>query len=405
MVLVNFLHQNRFIRADSVTEILRTRYLLRHPDSGHLFEVEGTRAVRQCLDDGCVDVTMKEEFEKRFRELNNKPVERKKIMKRRETSNPVQEIDQPLQLKYRPKSWGEVIGHDAVIKSLEASFSKSTVPHTYLFIGESGVGKTTLARLLAKQFNCDPVNIIEVDAATTTGVDDMRALTESTSYQGFGEHPNKMYIIDECHFLSKQAWGSLLKATEDTPQHVYFAFCTTDEGKVPPTILTRCQTYYLKSLRYDDIMDLLEDVSEKENLLLAKDGDILRLVAKSCGGSPRQALTMLAAVADCQDIAEAAVLLEAPLESKEIIDLCRAIVAGNVNWKTVQTTIKAMVEQSPESMRIIMVSYLNVCLLNAKSEKEVPRLLDILAAFSKPCNPTDKWAGILLAIGNFVFPL
>src|ERR1022692_3468443 len=156
--------------------ILKTRHLLRHTESDLLFEVEGTRAIRQCLDDGCEVVTNNPVYEKRFRELSEKPVERKKIMKKRDSSKPTKEtLEQPLHIKYRPKTLDEVIGHNAVVKSLESSFSKSTVPHAYLFIGESGVGKTTLARLLAKQFNCDPVNIIEVDAATTTGVDDMRA--------------------------------------------------------------------------------------------------------------------------------------------------------------------------------------------------------------------------------------
>ena len=375
-----------------------SRYLMHHAESSSLFEVFSRSGVEQCLSEGCDDVTNLEKFEKQFSKTKEKKMPRKKLVKREVT--PV--IQQPLHIKYRPKTLDEVIGHDAVVKSLEAMLMKSTLPHTFLFTGESGIGKTTLARILATEFECEPNNIVEIDAAVATGVDDMRALIETIQYQGFGETPNKLYIIDECHMLSKQAWGSLLKATEEPPAHAFFVFCTTEEGKVPDTIVTRCQVFNLKPLRNDDLMDLLELVLVHENY--GTPPNILKLVARSCHGSPRQALTMLANVADCLDENEAAALLEAPMESKEIIDLCRALVSGNLNWKTAQTTIKSMSDQNPESVRIVMVNYLNACLINAKSERDVPRLLDMLANFSKPCISSDKWAGILLAIGNEIFP-
>jgi hypothetical protein len=111
-------------------------------------------------------------------------------------------------------------------------------------------------------------------------------------------------------------------------------------------------------------------------------------------------------LSSCEDEEEAAILLEQPLDNIEVIDLCRAMVSDKLDWKTVQTTIKSLNETvTPESARIVMVNYLNSCLLNAKGERDVPRLLDLLASFSKPCNQSDKWAGILLAIGNSVFPV
>lgn len=391
----------------------KPRHLIWHPESECLFEVQGRRALQQCLAEGCNQVTGMQLYEQRFRENQSKEktMPRKTFTKRsqgyyQEQAAPV--TDQPLHVKYRPTKLSEVIGHGAVVKSLEALLSKPTRPHTFLFTGTAGIGKTTLARILATEFQCDADNIMEVDAAVATGVDDMRSLIESIGYQGFGEHPNKMYIIDECHMLSKQAWGSLLKATEEPPQHVFFVFCTTEEGKVPDTMVTRCQTFNLKPLRNDDLMDLLEDVvtnelnSKPDEILY----DIMKLVAKACNGSPRQALTMLANVIACQDINEAAALLEAPMENKEIIDLCRALVAGGgLDWKGVQNIIKSLSDQNPESVRIVIVNYLNSCLLNAKSDRDVPYLLDLLASFSKPLVPSDKWAGILLAIGNAVFPV
>ena len=276
-------------------------------------------------------------------------------------------------------------------------------PHTFLFTGQAGIGKTTLARILADQFQCSPANIVEVDAAVTNGVEDMRALVDTMRFTGFGTRPNKMFIIDECHMLSKQAWGPLLKATEEPPEHVFFVFCTNVDGKVPDTISSRAQTYHLKPVRNDDLVDLLMVVCESEDVDM--DTATLSMIARASEGSPRTALTMLQKTAHCKSKNDVADLLEQPLENTEVIELCRALVAGKLDWKTVQSTIKGMSETATaESTRIMIVNYLNSCLLGAKSEKDVPRLLDILAAFSKPCNPTDKWAGILLALGDFIFP-
>ena len=310
--------------------------------------------------------------------------------------------DLPLPIKYRPKDLGGVVGQDAVIKSLQGALKKATHGHAYLFTGPAGTGKTTLARILATHFKVSPENITEADAATNTGIDAMREITATLRYQGFGDSPNKMIILDEAHMLSKQAFASLLKSVEEPPEHCYFCFCTTDGGKIPEAIRTRCSSYDLKPVRYDDLMDLLEMVAEQEGLKTPD--SYLQQVAKVCGGSPRQALVMLSMVDGCSDDDEVARVLESPLENKEVIDLCRMLVQGSLDWKKVQSTLKGLSDMPPESIRIVVVNYLNSCLIGAKSEREIPKLLDLLAAFSKPCNPSDKMAGILLAIGNLMFP-
>lgn len=311
-------------------------------------------------------------------------------------------VAEPLHLKYRPATLAGVLGQNATVKSLQATIKAKSRPHTFLFTGPAGTGKTTLARIIADEFDCSLANMIEIDAASNSGIDDMRGVTAALRYNGFGESPNKAIIIDECQGLSKQAWDSLLKSTEEPPPHVFFFFCSTNPGKIPAAMVTRCQAYYLTAVKFDVIMDLLEDVCEQEQL--DTHSSILQQVAHACDGSPRAALTMLAKVHDCTDQDEAATLLQTPLDNAEVIDLCRLMVRGDLTWTKLTATLKELSDTPAESIRIIIVNYLNACLLGAKGERDAVRLLELLECFLKPGNPSDKMAPLLVAFGRYVFP-
>jgi replication-associated recombination protein RarA len=312
------------------------------------------------------------------------------------------QVSEPLHIKYRPKTLKDVIGQDHAVTSLKKVLDSKTPAHAYLFTGPAGVGKTTLARIIANRFKCEPASILEIDAATNNGIDAMRDVTAALRYHGFGASPNRAIIIDECHALSKAAWQSLLKSVEEPPAHVYFFFCTTESGKVPETILTRCHAYTLKSLRYEDALDLVEFVDEEEDLGTPK--DVMSLVARACGGSARQALVMLSMVQGCENADEAGPVLETPMENKDVIDLCRGLVSGKLTWVAAVDTLKRIPDMNPESVRIVVVNYLAACLKGAKTERDVARLLDILTPFSTPFNASDKDAPLLLALGNLIYP-
>lgn len=313
------------------------------------------------------------------------------------------EQDLPLHLKYRPARLKDVWGQDAVVKSLKSIIDSKNPGHSYLLTGPAGTGKTTLARILAKQFGCEASNVLEVDAASTSGIDAMREVTGALRYHGFGALPNKAIIIDECHALSKQAWQSLLKTVEEPPAHVYIFFCTTEDGKVPQTIVTRCHNYTLKPLKYDDLMDLLEWVAKEEGWDKLPKG-LLDAVARAADGSARQALVMLSMARDCETVDEALRLLESPIDNKDVIDLCRLLVGGKLTWDKLIATLKAIPDMNPESVRIVIANYLAACLAGAKSDRDVVRLLDIANQFSKPFNASDKQLPLLLAFGNILYP-
>lgn len=322
--------------------------------------------------------------------------------RRKRVVAPPEAPGEPLHTKYRPKSFSEVIGQNDTVNSLKSLLKAKSRPHTYLFTGGPGTGKTTLARILAAEFDVAAANLIEIDAGSSGGIDDMREATAPLRYQGFGASPNKAVIIDEAHQLSKQAWTSLLKTIEEPPPHVYFFFCTTELGKVPENIRTRCAAYNLKPVRQDDLLDLIDQVCESEGLDVPK--KIRGMVAGACNGSPRLALVMLAAVQDCEDDEEAATLLASPLENKEVIDLCRLMLDRKLTWKQVTTTLKAMPEMPAESIRIVIANYLAACAMGARTEDDAIRVLDVLEPFAKPFPASDKLAPLLVALGRVVFP-
>lgn len=307
----------------------------------------------------------------------------------------------PLHVRYRPRVLDEVVGQPAAVKALKGVIGSKALPHSYLFTGPSGTGKTTLARIVANHLAISPGNLVEVDAATNNGIDDMREVTAALQYQGFGTTPCKMIIIDECHALSKAAWQSLLKSVEEPPAHVFWAFCTTEPSKVPDTIRTRCVALDLKPVRRDDLFDLLAEVAKDEDLDVSDKH--LDMIAGAANGSPRQALVYLASIAGVTDTDEVADILSVPGENPEIIDLCRLLVSGRLSWEKVTGTIKAL-DMPAESIRIVIVNYLASCLMGAKGEKQVCSLLAILDCFSKPYNSSDKMAPLLLAFGDLIYP-
>ena len=217
---------------------------------------------------------------------------------------------QVLARKWRPSQFAEVVGQQHVLKPLEHALDKQRLHHAYLFTGTRGVGKTTIARILAKALNCEEgitatpcgkcsacleieqgrfVDLLEIDAASRTKVEDTRELLDNVQYRPTrGRY--KVYLIDEVHMLSRHSFNALLKTLEEPPEHVKFLLATTDPQKLPVTILSRCLQFNLKALSNDDITQQLSYVLSQEQV--QADSEALPLLARSARGSMRDALSL-----------------------------------------------------------------------------------------------------------------
>ncbi len=220
----------------------------------------------------------------------------------------------PIPLKYRPLKFSELIGQDLMSKTIQNAIEMNRIANAYLLTGVRGVGKTTTARIIAKSLNClniteqdnnEPcgvcdnckaitetrsVDVYEMDAASRTGIADIRELIEGVQYSPVSSK-YKVYIIDEVHMLSTAAFNGLLKTLEEPPPHVKFIFATTEVRKIPTTILSRCQRYDLKRVEPDDLVIFLKSICEKESVEFEEGA--LKIIARAADGSVRDGLSIL----------------------------------------------------------------------------------------------------------------
>lgn len=303
-----------------------------------------------------------------------------------------------LHIAYRPGTFKEVIGQAAAIKSLVGVLNRDGA-HTFLFCGPSGVGKTTLARIAARYLHCEDQDINEIDGATHTGIDAMREVQLTSQYQPLGKSETRVMLVDECHQLSKAAWTSMLKATEEPPAHVYWIFCTTEPTKVPAAIKTRAHTITLKLVPDKELGALYDKVCMAEGIDLH--GDVGDLVIKEARGSPRQMLVNLEACRDAVTKREAAELLRTALETDATIELCRYLSNGGT-WGKGMVIMEKLRGENPEGVRIVVSNYFATAAMGAKSDREALHFLSILDAFSVPYTTQDQLAPLLLSVGRAV---
>ncbi len=258
-----------------------------------------------------------------------------------------------LALKYRPKIFNDLIGQKIVADTITNSIKANKIPNAYLFTGIRGIGKTTTARIVAKSLNClngvenlckeklcencqaiadsSHIDVLEMDAASKTGVDDVRDLIEFSRY-GPTSSKYKIFIIDEVHMLSKQAFNALLKTLEEPPEYLKFIFATTEIKKIPITVVSRCQRFDLSRIKSSELFEFIKDIKEKENGKVTDEA--LKLIVKISEGSVRDALSLLDRAILSLDSDKHLTLKDAQkifgyFDKSQLIDLFKLILEGN----------------------------------------------------------------------------
>ncbi|MDD3480649.1 MAG: DNA polymerase III subunit gamma/tau [Patescibacteria group bacterium] len=217
--------------------------------------------------------------------------------------------------KYRPENFDQVIGQDQIIKVLKNAILESKLSHAYIFSGPRGTGKTSIARILAKTVNCEKrtsynpcgkcvtcknikegqtMDLLEIDAASNRGIDEIRDLREKVKFAP-SDSKYKVFIIDEVHMLTKEAFNALLKTLEEPPEHAIFILATTEINKVPSTIISRCQRHDFRRIKLNDIVSALSDITKKEGINIGDDA--LEIIAEAAEGGLRDALSILDQIA------------------------------------------------------------------------------------------------------------
>jgi DNA polymerase-3 subunit gamma/tau len=288
-------------------------------------------------------------------------------------------IHKVLALKYRPKNFKELIGQDVMVETINNSIKINKLPNAYLLTGIRGVGKTTTARLIAKAINCNKhfdhgensskeefcnceqisdskhLDILEMDAASKTGIDDVRELIDASKYNPTTAK-YKVIILDEVHMLSKQAFNGLLKTLEEPPPHLKFIFATTEIKKIPVTIISRCQRFDLHRVPIKDLIENLKKIIKSENVKKISDGALI-IISKAAEGSVRDSLSLLDRViisqnTETKEIDEEFIRRMLGLADRsQILNLLNFIFQGN--QKQSLNTLKIMINQGLEPVTFL----------------------------------------------------
>ncbi len=304
---------------------------------------------------------------------------------------------QVLARKYRPQRFDEVIGQEHVTRTLKNAIAQRRVAHGYIFSGHRGIGKTTVARILAMALNCrsaehpvpepcgicescteiragNAVDVIEIDAGTNRGIDEIRELREAARYRPARDR-FKIYILDEAHQITDAAFNALLKTLEEPPGHVIFMMATTQPEDIPQTIRSRCQHFSFHAVRFDDIVDQLRAIAEKEHI--EADNDALAMLAEAGDGSMRDALSIMdQAIACCAGRLTAETVLQlVGAVASETLEAVMQAVERNSSQDVLRLVDRLMSEgQNPTHFARQMVRFLRNAVVAKVAGQDAPLL-------------------------------
>lgn len=286
--------------------------------------------------------------------------------------------------KYRPKKFSEVLGQASALASLRRLVEKGQTPHAILFTGPSGVGKTTIARILRLHLKCAKLDFKEVNSANFRGVDTVREIDRTMNLAPIGGK-SRIYLIDECHKITKDAQEALLKMLEETPDHVYFMLATTDPGKLIPAIHTRCSEVKLSLLKPDQIKKLVMEIIKKESFQVTD--DVVNDLVEAADGSARKALVILEQIAGLVGEKEQIAAIQTTTVNKDTAFELTKTLMFRPDWGEIACLLRELDESEPEGVRQLVLSYARTCLIGKDKKgpdpKHAKRAFLVIDIFSK----------------------
>lgn len=310
-------------------------------------------------------------------------------------------MDQPLIVKYRPETFAEVLGHDEAMAKLQRRLDSNSPPHAFLLTGPSGIGKTTVARIIGNYLDAE---LEEIDAGSSGSIDMIRELIDHGQHLPLSAKRYKMFIIDECHGLSAPAKQAILKALEEPPDHLFFALCTTEAHRIPETWRTRCFSVALKPVQRQYIEELLQIICEAEGW--APLNDILALVVEEATGQPRKAITLLERCYDAPDRAEAKRIISIlDTDSDTIAEIASMLIQGRGHsWEIMRPLLLKLEEgDSYEGLLIPLTRRIIGALLRETNPNKARLLAEMIDALSFPTQTFDPKAQFYAAMKRIIF--
>jgi len=294
-----------------------------------------------------------------------------------------------LHIDKRPDSFEKFVGNRTMVESLQSVLERSDRSHTYLLSGPSGCGKTTLARIIAGKLECSEGDLTEINASNNRGIDTAREIMAAMQYMPMSGAV-KVYIIDECHRITVDFANAILKALEDTPEHVYFILCTTEPEKLLKTVKNRCAQFAVQKLSDRQMIKFVEST------ITGLSKEVYARIVEVADGCPRQALVCLDQVRDLPEKKMLRGVFDAEAQKTEAIELCRALLTGK-DWKKVSIILKGL-EGEPESIRRLVIDYMSKAMLSGKNDQAAL----IFLCFKEPFYNTGK-PGLIAACHEVYF--
>ena len=269
--------------------------------------------------------------------------------------------------KYRPTELSQVKGNADILQTIEGMLSKiETCPHTFLLHGETGCGKTTIARIISTKLGCVGPDYKEVDTADFRGIDSVRDIRQNSQFMPM-QGRCRVWVLDEIHKMTGDAQNALLKILEDTPAHVYFILCTTDPQKLLATIRGRCIEFQVKPLSESQMKGLLKTIVRREKDTLEE--EIFDQIIQDSLGHPRNAIQILEQVLNVSAERRLEVAKQTAAAQSQGIELCRLLFKKSSTWKEISTVLTGLKEQDAEGIRRMVLGYCQSTLLKTDNER------------------------------------